>query len=436
MDRFRLLGCAVAITTIAGLAAVTTVSVGPAPVVPVCVPGGDDAGCEPVRATSAPVADPAPIEDDAPAPTHELAAPTAEAEPAGAETPAADEVIDAPSAEAPDLLSPPTAAELRAARLQVVLDEWLAEQPGVGSVAVGLEVADGLDDPEVPWAGDTTGDGDADVDHDASFPILSVTKTFTESLVLREATAGRIDLDAPVPSGIGGIVTTPDSHAAITPRMLLQHTSGLVNYMSAVGYDPAAAMTPQHAVSLSLQSPLLAEPGARATYSNSNFHWLGLLLEHVTGRPFADLVTDLAATHDLPATHLDPWARPGWTGFASGGIRSTVGDVAHWGSQLFVPGAVLAPEVLAEYLHVGPLGVGLGVWPVCPCTTDPIDGSVDYTAIGQIVADGGMLYFPDDRLVVAVRMERVPGDVGTMTADLADRLRAAMEIGLVSIRAA
>jgi CubicO group peptidase (beta-lactamase class C family) len=311
--------------------------------------------------------------------------------------------------------------QIRDRRLTLALDRWLAEHPAVGSVAVAV-VAGGPSGYR--WSRATARSGArAPLDLAARYPILSITKTFTEALVLREAERGAIDLDAPMPA-IAGVAPVPDD-VVITPRMLLQHSSGLVNYMNADGYDPTAPMTPAHAVSLSLGTPLASSPGAVARYSNSNFHWLGLLLEHVTARSFGDLVAELAATTGLASTALDPAARPGWVGFASGGMRSTVPEVASWGAQLFTPGIVLSPASHRGHVAVGPLGVGLGVWPICPCTTDAA-GSVEYTAVGQIVADGGLLWFPAGNVVVAVRMASVPGDVGSLTAGVAGAVRAAL----------
>lgn len=44
-----------------------------------------------------------------------------------------------------------------------------------------------------------------------------------------------------------------------------------------------------------------------------------------------------------------PRRAPGWTGFASGGIHSTVVDLARWGEALFTPGRVV-PEKQAALL--------------------------------------------------------------------------------------
>jgi CubicO group peptidase (beta-lactamase class C family) len=324
----------------------------------------------------------------------------------------------------PDVAAPAAddvAGQVRSHRMALALDRWLAEHPEVGSVAVAV-VAAGPGGSR--WSGAATRPGaPMTLDPAAPYPILSITKTFTEALVLREVERGTIDLDAPMPA-IDGVAPIPEG-VTITPRMLLQHSSGLVNYMNADGYDPTAVMTPSRAVSLSLGTPLASAPGTVAAYANSNFHWLGLLVEHVTSRPFGDLVAELAGAAGLPTTALDPTDRPGWVGFASGGMRSTVPEVASWGAQLFTPGAVLSPEWHRQHVAVGALGVGLGVWPICPCTTDE-DGALEYSAVGHDLADGGLLWFPAGDTVVAVRMANVPGDVGTLTAAVADALRAAL----------
>ena len=88
-------------------------------------------------------------------------------------------------------------------------------------------------------------------------------------------------------------------------------------------------------------------------YSRTNFHWLGLLLEQVTGTSYGDLVAGLAREFGLQHTSLDPAARPGWVGYASGGVASTVSDLARWGSLLFTPGRVVAADQLALLTTIG-----------------------------------------------------------------------------------
>lgn len=284
-------------------------------------------------------------------------------------------------------------------RLQHMLDQWMAGQRDANSVAVGVAAIDN----GPLWAGDATRAGAGSVVHAGdTYGILSVTKTFIEALVLREAGAGRIDLDAPMPP-LPGVEPVPEG-VVITPRMLLMHTSGLVDYANATGYDNTQPITPAQTVNLALHTPFIAPQGTVPSYSRTNFHWLGLLLEQTTGRPLADLIGGLAKEVGLTHTSLDPATRPGWVGFASGGVRSTVPELARWGAALFTPGRILPPEQVALLTTIGNLGVGLGTWPLCPCTVDA-NGARHADAVGQIVADGGLVFFPRQGLVVVVHFD-------------------------------
>ncbi|HVF76513.1 MAG TPA: serine hydrolase domain-containing protein [Acidimicrobiales bacterium] len=360
-------------------------------------------------AVVAAVAAPAPVDTRLPG-SSGLAVPAADSAPtpvaARRATKGATSAPHQATATAPAVAAPRTTVDVD--RLQAALDAWTATRTGLRSVAVGVALAE----PGAPWwGGVSTAPGHAALDLGEQHGVLSVTKTFTEALVLREVAAGRIDLDAPVPNVAG--VATPPADVVITPRMLLQHSSGLVNYPNAIGYDPNAPITPQQIVSSALRTPLLSPPGTKAAYSNTNFHWLGLVLEHVTGSSYGELVAALAAEVGLADTVLDPAGRPGWIGYASGGIRSTIGDMARWGAALFTPGGVLPADQLDALTTVGPLGVSLGLWPVAG------------NGLSQFVAHGGLVYYPDERLVVVVRISGT-GDAVAAARDLAGVLRAAV----------
>src|SRR5690349_630677 len=61
---------------------------------------------------------------------------------------------------------------------------------------------------------------------DGRFWAGSVAKTFTATAVLQLVADGKVGLDAPAADHLPGL----GLDARITPRMLLQHTSGLFNY--------------------------------------------------------------------------------------------------------------------------------------------------------------------------------------------------------------
>jgi hypothetical protein len=71
---------------------------------------------------------------------------------------------------------------------------------------------------------------------------------------------------------------------------------------------------------------------------------------------------------------------------------------------LFTPGRVLPAAQLTALTTIGDAGVSLGLWPLCPCRTDP-DGSHHQAALRQTVANGGLFFYPDRQLVVVVRYE-------------------------------
>ena len=298
--------------------------------------------------------------------------------------------------------------------LQRALDEWMKSRPDKGSAAVAVTV-DGK-----TWSGEAHR-GPALTHDETRYSVASLTKTFTMALVMREIEANRLGLDAPVPMLPG--VGVPPGKAPITPRHLLQHTSGLVDYINARGYRGDRPLTPQAAVALALRTRLDHPPGATVRYGNVNYLYLGLLLEYVTGRPYPELLAGLLREAGLSKTALDAPGRPGWAGFSSGGVMSTVADLSKWGHQLFTPGRVLPPRWVEALLTVDQTNLGLGTWPMCPCATDAA-GVKRYTAIGQYVGHGGLYHYPNG-MTIAVHLEPPTIHTADHVAALGEALRGA-----------
>ena len=137
---------------------------------------------------------------------------------------------------------------------------------------------------------------------DTPFVIGSVSKPITATAVLQLVDAGKIELDAPVQRYLPDFaLATPSAAAAITVRQLLDQTSGL---------PPAAGARPLTGPVTDLASQVRAladvapatAPGVAYAYSNANYLILGLLVERVSGQPYATYVEDhvfapLAMTH-------------------------------------------------------------------------------------------------------------------------------------------
>ncbi|MFJ3906791.1 serine hydrolase domain-containing protein [Streptomyces sp. NPDC090025] len=123
--------------------------------------------------------------------------------------------------------------------------------------------------------------------------IGSITKTFTAVAVLKEVERGRIDLDAPVGRYLPDLVDG-ERGAKVTVRMLLNHTSGIPDYIvpafPGILQDPGKALDaqrfrrvdPRELARLGLAAPPVVERGTWS-YSNTNYVLAGLILERVTG---------------------------------------------------------------------------------------------------------------------------------------------------------
>jgi CubicO group peptidase (beta-lactamase class C family) len=309
------------------------------------------------------------------------------------------------------------------ARLQAALERWLEQQPWVDAVAVGAAVEGRI------WTGSSHRSGSAvRLLPEEQFGALSMTKTFTAALVLHQVQAGRLSLDGPAPR-IAGVPVAGDA-AAVTVRQLLDHSSGLIDYGAAPGFDRSRPVDAREAVRLALAAGLRNAPGAEVHYSNTNYLYLGLVLEQVTGRPYGDLLTGLFEAHGLGTSRLGPGGL-GWPGFASGGVLSTLDDLARWGDALFAPGRVLPGEMVEQLTTLDDKNMALAMWPLCPCGTSE-DGTKQYTAIGQTVGYGGILRFPSG-LTLIVRFDRVPEPIDaavvTLGQEIEKALRAANSAG-------
>lgn len=255
-----------------------------------------------------------------------------------------------------------------------------------------------------------------------SLSAASITKTFTAALVIREIEKGSLTLDGPVPA-IDGLTSTVPS--GLTVRQLLTHTSGLVDYGAAPGYNASATLTALDAVNLSLKAPISSGAGTTVSYANSNYLYLGLLVEQLEGRSYESLLGDLFSSAGLKNTSLDSAAKPGWIGFSSGGIVSTPDDLTAWGQALFTPGKVLDARGVSLMTTIGDANLGLGAWPACPCTTDA-SGVKHYAAIGHHTADGGMFTFPSTGITIVAMFEPTGDDTHSRIVSLHNALAAAM----------
>ncbi|GAA0940835.1 serine hydrolase domain-containing protein [Nonomuraea longicatena] len=207
------------------------------------------------------------------------------------------------------------------------------------------------------------------------FRIGSVTKMIVATAALRLVGEGKVRLDGTVDTYLPGVLK---DGGKITVRMLLRHTSGLNSDASDSKYLADGELKHRYThveveelVKLSDDSPRDFPPGTKHSYSNANYYLLGMIIEAVTGKPWAEEATrslGLRATSypgdktRLPRPHARgyQWAdgkpvditRLNTTAAnAAGGMVSTTTDLDRFIERL-LSGKVLKPAQLREMLDV------------------------------------------------------------------------------------
>jgi D-alanyl-D-alanine carboxypeptidase len=318
------------------------------------------------------------------------------------------------------------------AELQALLDAWVGADKWVG-VTAAVVSADGT------WAGAAGVDGAGDpLVPESAMAIASMTKTFVAAEVMQLASQGQVDLDAP----ISDHVTVPFDTQGATVRQVLGMRSGfpvdpIAKVLDAAAADLDRAWTTDEVLALvDAEGPRAGSVGQSAVYNNLNYQVLGMLIEKVTGQPWAsalrrDLLdpagldrvwvqdgeqpqpplTVAVEDSDLPIVDPDgPWLPSrsvATSGGAAGGMAADAPSVARWGYQLY-GGQVIDAALVEQMTAGGPRdGYGLGTmrWPQA-------DGELVVGHFGDLPAyHGRFVVWPDRATSVAVLVPAPPDTV-------------------------
>ena len=263
-------------------------------------------------------------------------------------------------------------------RLQTTLDDTMAEYDVPGA-AVGVWIPG-----EGAW---TTATGLADietgapVDIDMTWPLRSVTKSYTVTLLLQLVDDGEVSLDDTIGQYVDG-VTAGDE---ITLRQLAGMSSGNADYtneefISAFAEDPEKVFTLDELNGFMLGTPAQFAPGTEKVYTNANTNLLGAVIEEVTGQEFTDVLRErilvpLGQEDTQYVVDATQWSDPHPTGYApdagvlaqqpqnfsifgpAGSMISSLDDARVW-AQTLAAGALLQPATQAERLDGAPLAAG------------------------------------------------------------------------------
>lgn len=222
---------------------------------------------------------------------------------------------------------------------------------------------------------------------DTRFQIASVTKQFTAVAILKLVEQGKLQMDDKVSKFFPGY----PKGDSITIHMLLNHTSGIYNYLENPALD---ALNPNISIKLLKDSifnlfknkPFDFSPGTFWRYSNSGYVLLGYIIEQVSGETYRDYIyknlllpasmmnTDLYSADSIIPFHSNGYIKTsqGWkpkdiiainAAFSAGGLFSTVGDLSKWCDALYT-GKIINKESLSKMNqpNAGERGYGYGVF--------------------------------------------------------------------------
>jgi CubicO group peptidase (beta-lactamase class C family) len=189
------------------------------------------------------------------------------------------------------------------------------------------------------------------------YEIGSVTKQFTAACILMLVRDGKLSLD----DTLAKFVPQYANGGAVTVRQLLNQISGIPNYTE----DPAFEVwgnkdtTPAQILEHVQAQKLDFAPGTQWEYSNTNYVVLGMIIEKVSGLPYATfLERNLLGPLHLRSTFYTDLAKLGtadtatgtaWSGekfvpsgqgsmttpYSAGALSSNVADLTAWDTALF-----------------------------------------------------------------------------------------------------
>jgi D-alanyl-D-alanine carboxypeptidase len=214
--------------------------------------------------------------------------------------------------------------------------------------------------------------------------IGGMTKSFTATVVLQLVGEKKLALDDTVEKWLPGVISNGD---AISIRQLLNHTSGIYDYVSDMEYlapyysgDLTHVFDPRTGVQIAADHGPLFAPGSQLSYSNTNYILLAMIVEAATGNTIAselqarlfeplglrDTSFPTLSEIDGPHTHgylflddgpfdVTPWSPSGMG--AAGAILSNADDVARFYRAL-LHGRLLPRTLLKSMQTIDPVATG------------------------------------------------------------------------------
>jgi CubicO group peptidase (beta-lactamase class C family) len=276
------------------------------------------------------------------------------------------------------------------------------------------------------------------------FDIGSTAKQFAATSILLLEQQGKLSLDDDVRRFIPEL---PDYGAKVTLRNLLQHTSGLPDYIGLLrlaGARTEDVVTDEEALHLlALEKTLEFPPGSAHLYSNSGYFLLSLVVQRSSGQSLADYARERIFTplgmgqtryvHDhtsIVAGHAVGYALAKGGGFrldssnwemnGDGGLQTTVEDLARWDGN-FYDAKVGGRSLVDALQRTGVLTSGMAISYAMGLRVDTYRGL-------KRVRHGGswagfraeLLRFPEERFSVVTLCNLADASAATLARHVAE----------------
>jgi D-alanyl-D-alanine carboxypeptidase len=121
----------------------------------------------------------------------------------------------------------------------------------------------------------------------------STVKMFTATAVLKLAEEGKFNLDDKISDYLqGDVIDKIENADKATIRQLLQHSSGIYNYIQNLEFQTASLndlireWKPYDLLEYAYGKNAYFSPGEDVRYSNTGYIMLGMLIEEIEGKPF------------------------------------------------------------------------------------------------------------------------------------------------------
>lgn len=195
--------------------------------------------------------------------------------------------------------------------IQSFYDSYLSRSGFSGGILVAKEGAIIFE----RYTGFTNIQSSDSITANSSLHIASTSKTFTAMAILQLAKNNKLSIEDPVAKYLQSF-----PYPEISIKMLLNHRSGLTNYLYFI--DPKKFATDYSLTNAEVLNyiinhkvPLSFKPDTRFNYCNTNYVLLALIIEKISQQPFPEFMQKnifkpLGMTHTFISTSSDSFVKP------------------------------------------------------------------------------------------------------------------------------